>query len=184
MNHQDHVHLLRRGIANIGGQWADLGSGDGAFTLALRDLIGGEAEIFSVEKDSSRLEQQKINFHQNFSDSKIHFINADFTYPLELPLLDGIVMANALHFICHKETLLDQLRGYLKPNGRFLLVEYNVDSGNQWVPHPLSYESFRQLAPKAGLTEPTRLARLPSRFLREIYSALCFNTDAPPPRGK
>ena len=35
MNHRDHVNLLRRGVPEPGGVWADLGSGAGAFTLAL-----------------------------------------------------------------------------------------------------------------------------------------------------
>ena len=39
VNHQDHVNLLRDGIAAGEAQtWADLGSGGGAFTLALADL--------------------------------------------------------------------------------------------------------------------------------------------------
>jgi hypothetical protein len=57
-------------------------------------------------------------------------------------------------------------------NGALLLVEYNVDSGNPWVPHPLSFETYRTLALRAGLTEPRLLATHPSRFLREFYSAL------------
>ena len=40
MNHDDHVALLRGGIDQPGGVWADVGSGTGAFTLALADLIG------------------------------------------------------------------------------------------------------------------------------------------------
>ena len=45
MNHQDHVNLLRGGVLSTGVIWADLGSGTGAFTLALADLLGGTGEI-------------------------------------------------------------------------------------------------------------------------------------------
>jgi len=38
MDHKDHVNLLRNGITNAGGVWADFGSGQGAFTLALAEL--------------------------------------------------------------------------------------------------------------------------------------------------
>jgi len=83
------------------------------------------------------------------------------------------VMANSLHFFKDKENVLRHMRTLLKPGGTLLLVEYNVDSGNLWVPHPLSFETYRALAQRAGFTEPRLLATVPSRFLREFYSAVC-----------
>ena len=70
-----------------------------------------------------------------------------------------------------KEKLLRHVRSFLKLNGALLLVEYNVDSGNPWVPYPLSFEAFRELAPRAGFSEPQLLDKAPSRFLKEFYSA-------------
>jgi hypothetical protein len=55
-----------------------------------------------------------------------------------------------------------------------LLVEYNVDSGNPWVPYPLSFESYRTLAPRAGFSEPKLLDTAPSRFLKGFYSAVAY----------
>jgi hypothetical protein len=40
------------------------------------------------------------------------------------------------------------------------------------VPHPLSFETFCELALHAGLSEPRLLAKHPSSFLREFYSAM------------
>ncbi len=167
---------MRRAISEGGGRWADFGSGEGAFTLALRDLLGAESEIFSVDKDRGRLETQRRVFHARFPDSRIHFLQADLARPLDLPPLDGLVMANSLHFFRDQEEILRQLRAYLKEDGRFVLVEYNADSGNVWVPHPLSFETFRALALRAGFKEPQLLATIPSRFLREIYAALTFKS--------
>lgn len=175
MNHQDHVKLLRRAIpADSPGPWADFGSGDGAFTLALRDLVGPQIEIYSIEKAESRLDQQQRNFLVRFPESNIQFLHQDFTRPLELPPLDGLVMANSLHYFRNKERLLEQIRGYLKPGGRLVLVEYNADSGNPWVPYPLSFETFQQVARRAGYVEPQLLETTPSRFLGQIYSAVTF----------
>ena len=36
-------------------------------------------------------------------------------------------------------------RDYLKPEGRLIVVEYDTDSGNRWVPYPLSYAAFREI---------------------------------------
>lgn len=83
-------------------------------------------------------------------------------------------MANSLHFFRNKERLLEQIRGYLKPGGRLVLVEYNADSGNPWVPYPLSFETFQQVARRAGYVEPQLLETTPSRFLGQIYSAVTF----------
>ena len=174
MDHRDHVNLLRAGIVESGGLWADFGSGDSAFTLALRELVGPDAEIFSIDKDRGRLAAQERAMRVQFPQSHIHYLPTDFSKSLDLPPLDGIVMANALHFFRDKEPVLRKIIAYLKPGGRFILVEYNVDSGNLWVPHPISFATFQALAPRAGLASPQVLATVPSRFLREIYSALAF----------
>jgi hypothetical protein len=80
-------------------------------------------------------------------------------------------MANALHFVEDKAAVLALVRGYLKPGGRLLLVEYDSDRGNAWVPHPLSFETWRDVSADAGFVETRKLATVPSRFLRQIYSA-------------
>jgi len=38
----------------------------------------------------------------------------------------------------------------------------------------LSFKTFRTLAPRAGFTEPHLLAKIPSRFLKEFYSAVVY----------
>ncbi len=86
-------------------------------------------------------------------------------------------MANSLHFFKDKEKVLRHVWSFLKPNGMLLLVEYNVDSGNPWVPHPLSFESFRVLAPRGGFSVPRLLAKRPSSFLREFYSAIAYRQE-------
>lgn len=175
MDHSDHVHLLRPAGLAPGGTWADLGAGAGAFTLALRELIGPQAEIYAVDKDAARLAALSRNWAARFGDSTaLHLVTADFTRPLSVPPLDGVVMANSLHYYRDKESVLRHVRTLLKPDGILLLVEYNVDRGNLWVPHPLSFETFRGLAPRAGFSEPRLLASHPSSFLREFYSALAM----------
>lgn len=172
MQHHDHVALIREGIAGTGGTWADLGSGSGAFTLALADLLGPTARIYSIDKDARALREQAVAMRATFPAVSVDYRQADFTRRLDLPPLDGVLMANALHFVRDKAPVLDLVRAYLRPGGRLLLVEYNVDRGNMWVPHPLAYPTWEKLVSRHGFAATRLLTTVPSRFLREIYAAV------------
>ncbi|HYU48320.1 MAG TPA: methyltransferase [Candidatus Limnocylindria bacterium] len=158
--------------------WADLGSGSGAFTLALAELLGPGGRIVSVDRDAAALHQQAMAMAARFPDVALEQRVADFTTDLGLPPLDGIVMANALHFQRDREAMVRTVFGMLRPGGRFVLVEYDADRGNPWVPHPLSFATWRTMGVAAGFEEPQLLGRVPSRFLGAIYSALAIRPDA------
>jgi ubiquinone/menaquinone biosynthesis C-methylase UbiE len=172
MEHADHVNLLSRGIPGPGGIWADFGSGTGAFTLALAELIQPAGTIFSIDRDGSALQAQEKQMRARFPEAQVHYLQANYTHPLKLPPLDGIIAANTLHFLQAKEPVLNLFFDYLKPTGRMILVEYNIDNGNYAVPYPLSYPAWERLAKRTGFAATQLLASRPSRFLREIYSAL------------
>src|SRR5438045_3896178 len=150
MDHHDHVNLLRGGVQAPAGLWADFGSGAGAFTLALAELLGDSAHIISVDKDPAALRAQERTVRSQFPHAHVDYRVADFTTPLDLPPLDGIVMANALHYQREKESLVRSLKSNLRPEGRFVLVEYNVDQGNPWVPYPISFATWQKLSARCG----------------------------------
>ena len=114
---------------------------------------------------------------ERFPGSRLQTITADYTRPLDLPPLDGLVMANALHFQRKKDGILQLIYNTLQPGGRFILVEYNVDRGNFWVPHPLSYPTWEKLAGRSGFVDTRLLRTRASSFLREIYSAVSFRRN-------
>jgi ubiquinone/menaquinone biosynthesis C-methylase UbiE len=176
MDHNDHVNLLRGGVPGPGGVWADLGSGRGAFTLALAELIGPQGTIYSIDQDAGGLREQERAIQEQFSGQSpsMHYLKGDYTQGLELPPLDGIVAANTLHFQRHKDGALRSILEVLKPGGRLLLVEYNVDRGNPWVPYPFTFKTWKSLARQAGFVNTHLLATRSSRFLGEIYSAVSF----------
>ncbi|HEY6203223.1 MAG TPA: class I SAM-dependent methyltransferase [Candidatus Limnocylindria bacterium] len=168
MDHAEHVRLLRDGVTR-GGRWADLGAGTGAFTLALAELVGPEGEVVAVDRDRGALRQLERAVRPG--GATVRTLAADFTKAVDLASLDGVVMANSLHFVRDKAPVLEIVRTMLKPSGRLLLVEYDADHGNTWVPHPLTFETWRALADANGFTGTRELASVPSRFLRRIYSA-------------
>ena len=169
MNHADLVGLLEDGVTERGGHWADLGSGEGAFTLALAELIGPGAHITAVDRDAGALRSlQSDRFPGAVVDTRV----ANFTQPLDLTNLDGVVMANSLHFVKDKAPVLESVRRMLRPGGRLIVVEYGTDRGNPWVPHPFSYETWEKMAAQAGFVRTRRLRTIPSRHLGSMYSAV------------
>jgi ubiquinone/menaquinone biosynthesis C-methylase UbiE len=154
-----------------GETWLELGSGTGAFTLALADLLGSSGRIHSVDRDRAALSAQAQTVRARFASVRLDQRTADFTRPLGFSGMDGVLMANALHFVKAKAAVLALVRSYLKPGGTFVLVEYDADRGNLWVPHPISYTTWLAVAPASGFNGARLLGRVPSRFLEAIYSS-------------
>src|SRR4030067_1101054 len=107
MDHNDHVKLLRPADLKPGGSWADLGAGSGAFTFALRELVGPTAQIHADDKDGGALQELARGYLYHFSDGhNLNLIHGDFSQDVELPPLDGVLMASSLHYFKDKEAVL------------------------------------------------------------------------------
>jgi ubiquinone/menaquinone biosynthesis C-methylase UbiE len=174
VDHADHVRLIRGGVEGRGGAWADFGAGSGAFTLALAEVLGPDADIVAVDKDDRALRVNEGSMRARFPDARVRFAASDFLRPLAISDLDGIVLANSLHFQRDHAAALRAVRGYLKPGGRLVIVEYNIERGNFAVPHPVPFARWERLAREAGFEHTELLERRPSRFLNEIYSAVSW----------
>jgi SAM-dependent methyltransferase len=149
--------------------WADFGCGSGLFTQALAHLLEPNSKIFAIDKNLYALNKLK-----QVNNIVIEKIKADFVADeLNLDKLDGILMANSLHFVENKIPFINKIEQYLKANGCFLFVEYDTDTHNVWVPYPLSYHSLTNLFKAQGYNTIKKLNQLPSRYNRSpIYSAL------------
>lgn len=149
------IALIRGGVPEPGGTWADLGAGTGNFTWALGELLGAQATIYAVDRDAQAIRRQQALLAHAAPGATIVPLHGDFTRPLDLPPLDGVLMANALHFVRDQAAVLARVAGSLRPGGRLLLVEYDARRAIPWVPFPLPLERFQRLAPRAGLSAPT-----------------------------
>lgn len=171
MTHDEMVALIRGGISQSGSTWADFGAGTGNFTRALRELLGSEATIYAVDRDRRALAQ----LQRHMPD--VHIIEADFAQPLDLPPLDGIVMANALHWMQAQQAVLAQVVGYLRPGGRLIMVEYDVTKARSYIPFPVPFTRFEALAPGAGLVDVRRIGERRSPSSGEVmYAAVGSRT--------
>ena len=194
MDHADHVSLIRGGLDGAGPRWLELGAGRGAFTLALVDVLGDEAQVVALDRDASALRKLEQAMASRFPTSDVRTIVGDFTRPLpvEAASFDGVLMANSLHFVRDKVPVLRVAIDVLRPGGRLLIVEYGSDRGNPWVPWPISYASWEKLAAQVGLRDTRQVAEVPSRFLGSMYAAVSRwdgqgdpgSSDGPPTRPR
>jgi ubiquinone/menaquinone biosynthesis C-methylase UbiE len=178
MERSEMVDLIRAGVPGPGGTWADLGAGTGNFTWALRELLGPSGTIYAVDRDRKAIARQRAALEGAAPGAAILPIEADFTRPLDLPALDGILVANALHFVRDQAAALAHIAGYLRPAGRLLVVEYDVGTTMPWVPFPLPFERLRALAPGAGLADTALVGtrRSPSSGIA-MYAAAAIRAD-------
>ena len=167
------VQLLEGAISAKGGVWADLGSGDGTFTHALAELLGADARIYALDRDSRALAKlRRRPGHQ----AQVIPVLADFTQTIVLPghegPLDGILLANALHYVRDPEDLLERLSRKLRPGGRAVFVEYDRRAANPWVPYPVPPSRLEQVLRDSGLSAPVVTATQPSAFSGVLYVAV------------
>jgi SAM-dependent methyltransferase len=106
----------------------------------------------------------------------VNVVHADFRRPLTFPglqptALDGMLLANALHFVRDPGAVLARLVTHLRPGGRVVLIEYDRRRASPWVPHPIPSASLPSLAAAVGLTTPEVTATRPSRFGGTLYVA-------------
>lgn len=151
--------------------WVDFGCGTGTFTLALAQLLAPNSTIAAVDKDRNSL--SKIPEHVNgiTIEKKVgDFVDEnDFS----LPELDGILMANSLHYVKHQAGFIDKASQFLKPDGCFLIVEYDTNLSSPWVPYPVDFTALKTLFEDAGFSFIQKLSDKPSRYNpSNLYSAL------------
>ena len=174
MEHRVAKDLIKNGVTiNTGAQvWADLGCGEGTFTIALASLLPAGSMIIAVDKNPAVLDSipekagntsiQKLNF--DFNKSQLSFKDAD-----------GIMMANSLHYYKDKATILIKAGQSLKGGGQLIIIEYETQYPNPWVPYPITKDDLINLLEECGFTEISSLGKIKSRYGHIIYSLGCNN---------
>jgi precorrin-6B methylase 2 len=166
------IRLIQNGIgpSKQAQRWADLGAGKGMFTQALSSLLPPQSEIHAIDKDSNAINSIALNTER----VKLRRAVRDLAKQGPgIEKMDGILMANALHFLQDQIGFLKTITHSLNPDGRLVIVEYDMDVANQWVPYPISFNSLGKLADKVGFLLIEKLDQEPSIYNRaNIYSAL------------
>lgn len=152
-------------------RWADLGCGRGTFTYALAEKLSPESLITAIDRNFQKLK----TIHHNI---KIDFIKANFEND-ELPVsnLNGMLLANALHFVEEKTTLIQRLeKHFIKGSAKWIIVEYEHSVPNQWEPYPIPFDELKSMFENLGYSKIEKTGERKSVFGGTMYSALITKT--------
>lgn len=147
--------------------WMDLGCGSGVFTQLLAAYLPARSSITAIDKAPQYLPETMGNsVAVNF---KIYDFEND-TLPLQQ--VDGILMANSLHYIRDKKALIIKLEKYFTNTPTFLIIEYDHTQANQWVPYPISFEKLKQLFAQLHYYKIEKTAEQKSVYGGTMYACM------------
>lgn len=174
MDVRDAAELIAPAVRS-GQSWADLGAGSGTFTAALAQLVGPAGAVYAVERDASQVRALEQLARQVGHDAHIPITvrRADFTQMVDLPSIDGALLANALHFVAApvQADALRRIAGHVDVQGSVLIVEYDNRPASRWVPYPISQPRLAVIARQAGLGAPELLGQHRSAYGGTMYAA-------------
>ena len=106
-----------------GTQVADVGAGDGFFTVRLARAVGPSGRVIAEDIDGQALARLRDRMAEDLLDN-VDVVQGDATDPhLPVGTLDAVLVVNAYHEMEQFASMLDHLRRALRPGGRLVLVE-------------------------------------------------------------
>ena len=150
---------------------ADIGSGGGYFTLRFAEIVGKEGRVYAVDTDEKLSEFVKNTARQKGLNNVITVLAKS---KLELPKesLDLAFMRNVTHHISDRVSYFRELKKFLKPYGKVVIIEYRKGKPFTFrgiFGHYVSKETIVREMEEAGYTFEREFDFLPEQHLT-IYA--------------
>jgi hypothetical protein len=136
-----------------------------------RDVHSGE--VYAIDRDWARIRELERSTRQREAGQATVIVrHGDFTQALDLPVLDGVLLANALHFVpaARQAETLARIAGYLASHGALVTIEYDNRPPSRWVPYPVSLTRLAVLARDASIGAPQLIGQRRSAFGGNMYA--------------
>lgn len=146
--------------------WADLGCGGGLFSRALAEFLPVDSLVLCLDKDRQNWNKMDVG------QVRLEFQQVDFVREtIPASNLHGILMANSLHYVSDKTALTQELRTYLGAHGKFLVVEYDTERANRWVPYPITFSKLEKIFASLGFFKTKKIGERKSMYGPDLMYA-------------
>ncbi len=106
-----------------GARVADVGAGEGFFTLRLARIVGPTGRVIAEDIDAEALQRLRTRLAAQML-TNVEVVQGEVADPrLPADALDAILIVNAYHEMARFDLILEHCRQALKPGGRLVLVE-------------------------------------------------------------
>ena len=154
---EDPLPFLKRIGVHQGLSVADLGCGDGYYSIPMATLVGESGMVYAVDQSASALSalQEKVK-DLDIQGGLIRTVQADAT-KTGIPggSIDIVFLANMLHNVIDKEELVNEIKRLLKPSGVVVDIDWMRIETLFGPPYALrvSEDDVRELFIGSGFTE-------------------------------
>jgi SAM-dependent methyltransferase len=109
--------------AVAGARIADVGAGDGFFTVRLARAVGPQGRVIAEDIDREALDRLRARVTEELLTNVDVVLGEPDDPRLPDATLDGVLIVNAYHEMDSFRSILERLKRALKPDGRLVLVE-------------------------------------------------------------
>jgi SAM-dependent methyltransferase len=130
---------------------ADIGCGNGFWTLRLAERVGAKGKVYAVEIQPEYLDLLAARAEKSGFSDRIQPVLGEVHDPrLPKNSMDLILLVDVYHEFSHPELMLATLRDALKPDGQLVLVEFRMEDPKVPIKklHKMSRQQiFKELVP-------------------------------------
>lgn len=117
-------HIIEAIGLRYGQTIADIGVGGGYFSLRFAEIVGEKGKVYAVDTNPKFLEFIKNNTEEKGLNNLVPVLAKEETLNLPEKSLDFIFMRNVTHHVPKRVEYFKNLKEFLKPNGRIIIIEY------------------------------------------------------------
>ncbi len=102
----------------------DIGAGGGYFSLKFSEIVGSEGKIYAVDTNKEFLDFIRKSATEKKLNNIITILVTEDRLDLPEQSLDFIFMRNITHHISNRAKYFGNLKNFLKPDGKIIIIEY------------------------------------------------------------